>query len=29
MMNLGMTLLDKIGVKIDHVGDSNGELTGL
>ena len=29
MMNLGMTLLDKIGVQIDHVGDSNGELSGL
>jgi len=29
MMNLGLSLLDKVGVELDHVGDSTGRLVGL
>ena len=29
MMNLGATLLDKVGVHVDKVGDSTGQLTDL
>ena len=29
MMNLGLTLLDKVGVEVDHIGDSTGRLVGL
>jgi len=29
MMNLGLSLLDKIGVELDSVGDSTGRLTGI
>lgn len=29
MMNLGMTILDKVGVQVDRVGDSTGRLTDL
>ena len=28
-MNLGLTLLDKVGVQVDKIGDSTGLLTGL
>ena len=29
MMNLGLTLLDKVGVEVATIGDSTGRLTGL
>lgn len=29
LMNLGLTLLDKIGVELESIGDSNGRLTDL
>lgn len=29
MMNLGMTILDKVGVQVDRVGDSTGRLADL
>ena len=29
MMNLGLTLLDKVGVELDGIGDSTGRLTDL
>jgi hypothetical protein len=29
MMNLGLSLLDKIGVELESVGDSTGRLTGI
>ena len=29
MMNLGLTLLDKVGVELDSIGDSTGRLTDL
>ena len=29
MMNLGLTLLDKVGVELDSIGDSTGRLTGI
>ena len=28
-MNLGLTLLDKVGVQVDQIGDSTGLLTGI
>jgi len=28
-MNLGLTLLDKVGVTVEALGDSTGRLTGL
>jgi hypothetical protein len=29
MMNLGLSLLDKVGVELESVGDSTGRLVGL
>jgi len=29
MMNLGLSMLDKVGVKVDEIGDSTGRLTDL
>ena len=29
MMNLGLTLLDKVGVELGSIGDSTGRLTDL
>jgi hypothetical protein len=29
MTNLYMSMLDRMGVKVDHVGDSNGHLEGV
>lgn len=29
MMNLGLSLLDKLGIGLDRIGDSTGRLTGL
>ena len=29
MMNLGLTLLDKVGVELQSLGDSTGRLTDL
>ena len=29
MNNLFMSMLDKVGVRVDNLGDSNGRLTGL
>ena len=29
MMNLGLTLLDKVGVELDALGDSTGRLAGV
>ena len=29
MTNLYMAMLDRMGVKVDHVGDSNGRLEGV
>jgi hypothetical protein len=29
LTNLGVTLLDKVGIPVDHFGDSNGRLTNL
>ena len=28
-MNLGLSLLEKVGVRVDRIGDSTGPLTGL
>ena len=28
-MNLGLTLLEKVGVKVDRISDSTGALTGV
>ena len=28
-MNLGLTLLEKVGVKVDRISDSTGPLTGV
>ena len=29
MMNLGLSLLDKVGVELEHIGDSTGRLANL
>jgi hypothetical protein len=29
MMNLGLTMLDKVGIELDKVGDSTGRLADL
>ena len=29
MMNLGLSILEKVGVRVDKIGDSTGRLTGL
>ena len=29
MMNLGLSMLDKLGVELERVGDSTGRLAGL
>jgi hypothetical protein len=29
MMNLGLSLLDKVGVELERIGDSTGRLVGL
>ena len=29
MMNLGLSLLDKVGIEREKIGDSTGRLTGL